>query len=160
MKTFLLPILALPLLLLPACGPKKEAATEAAHDDAGAAAKAGEFARLAFLDRNFTAAYDLFWEEGKKEVSLDRLTEVVKGMHPTGYPDRVAAVAVEPVKGKPAIVVFLDGTSGKGNFHYHITMAGSAEKGYRVAGIYRDPVPVAASKERRPLTAKPPEGKR
>ena len=102
------------------------------HDPAVAAAKAEEFARVAFVNRDVQKSYDLLAVGTRRYVSLEKLKEVITRLHPKGYPSAVQAGGSEPMPGEKAVYVFLAGESAGERFYYRLTLEGTAKAGYRV----------------------------
>ena len=127
------------------------------HDEDQAAAKAKEFAEVAFVQREYKKAYDLLWEETKKHVSFEQFLDVVNKMHPNAHPAQVAAIEFEPLPGQAGMNIYLKGKNGKEEFFYRFGMAGTKESGYKVSGIFRGNGPYPPSKLRRALKDAPKE---
>jgi hypothetical protein len=102
------------------------------HDPASAAAKAEEFARVAFIERDMARSYELLAVGTKRYVSLEKHQEVIGRLHPKGYPNAIKAGDFEPMPGEKAIYVFLTGENAGESFYYRLTMEGTARTGYRV----------------------------
>jgi hypothetical protein len=111
------------------------------HDPATAAAKAEEFARVAFVHRDAERSYDLLALGTRRYVSLEKHKEVIARLHPKGYPNAVEAGESEPMPGEKAIYIFLAGQNTGERFYYRFTMEGTATTGYRVLQFDRSKGP-------------------
>ncbi|HVO92236.1 MAG TPA: hypothetical protein VMT22_05315 [Terriglobales bacterium] len=105
------------------------------HDQGLAARRALEFARVAFIDKNLTQAYEMLSDSGKRHVPLDKFKQAIASMHPRGYPTKLTAVEYEPMPGENAIYIFLKGQNLEEQFTYRVTLEGSADTDYRVLKI-------------------------
>ncbi len=122
------------------------------HSPDAAGKEAEKFAFLAFVKHDFQNA--LLKLVGQSFGSEMKLKEIVGKMHPTGYPDAVVATEFEPIPGQRAMNIFLVGENNSEQFYYRFTMAGTAETGYRVSGLWRGSGPYPPSKRRRSLEHK------
>jgi hypothetical protein len=102
------------------------------HNNDRAAKKAEEFARIAFVNRDFEAGYKLLAEGTRRYVSVEKFTEAITRLHPKAYPMTVTAQEFEPMPGEKAIYVFLTGQNADERFYYRLTMEGTAVTDYRV----------------------------
>jgi hypothetical protein len=102
------------------------------HNSEIASARAEEFARVAFIDRDTDKSYELLAAGTQRYVSREKLKEVTGRLHPRGYPKSVKAGESEPMPGEKALYVFLTGQNGDERFYYRFTMEGTAGTGYRV----------------------------
>src|SRR5574341_570350 len=75
------------------------------HDIDLARKGAIEFAEAAFVRRNMDKGYALLADNARSYVPLDKFTEKVKQMHRSGYPDKITALDVVPVKGEKLVHV-------------------------------------------------------
>jgi hypothetical protein len=123
------------------------------HDPDTAAIRAIEFAKEAFIDLNQPEAYSYFTEEMQRSVSFDKYIDTIARMHPIKFPQVVTATEYEPVPGKEALVILLDGENADEKFHYRLTMVGTTYTNYEIASMFRVPHHPAAS-GRRPLPVK------
>ncbi len=121
------------------------------HDEDQAAAKAKEFAQVAFIQQEYRKAYILLWEETKKQISFEKFQDVVEKMHSKAYPSQVTATEYEPIPGQAGIQIYLNGKNGNEEFFYRFDMAGTKESGYRVSGIFRGNGPYPPTKLRKML---------
>jgi hypothetical protein len=121
------------------------------HDPSIAAARAVEFADLAFVQGAAERSHDLLTDDTKKTTSVAAFGEVLQRMHPKTRPPSVRATEFEPVPGQKMISIFLRGENGDELFFYRLVMSGTASAGYRVAGLFRGSGPYPESKLRREL---------
>jgi hypothetical protein len=145
----------LPMMLL-AIGCGVPTVTVLHHDEDKAAEEAEKFAQVAFVQHDPQAAYTVFSEEMKKEITFAIMADTLKKLHPTGYPTHVSATEFEPMPGQPAMNIFLRGKRDNEDFYYRLVMKGTVDTGYRVAGFFRGNGPPPASKLRQPLIRKAP----
>lgn len=118
-----------------------------------AAVIAIEFAKEAFIDLNQPEAYGFFTEEMQKNVSFDKYIDTIARMHPNKFPRVLTATEYEPIPGKQAMLILLDGENADEKFHYRLTMTSTTYGGYKIAGMFRvAEQPPSAS--RRPLPVK------
>jgi hypothetical protein len=120
------------------------------HDQNVAARKALAFAKAAILEQDFEAAHGMVREEDQKEITKERLEEVVKSGHPTGRPTELRAIEFEPVPGQPAIQIFLMGKNDKEMFYYRVPVVGTVTDGYFPQGLFRGsgPYPQTALRQK------------
>jgi hypothetical protein len=111
------------------------------HNTERAGVKAEEFARIAFVNRDFETGYKLLAEGTRRYVSVDKFKEVITRLHPKGYPITVTAREFEPMPGEKAIYVFLTGESADERFYYRVTLEGTAGTDYRVLQFDRSANP-------------------
>lgn len=102
------------------------------HDIDLARKGAIEFAEAAFVRRNMDKGYALLADNARSYVPLDKFTEKVKQMHRSGYPDKITALDVVPVKGEKLVHVRLRGRGSEGSFEYTLALSGTRDTGYRV----------------------------
>ena len=127
--------------------------TAISHNQDMAAIKAILFAKEAFIDLNQPGAYDLLSEEMRRDVSLDKFINVIARMHPVAFPRVVVATDYEPMPGQKSMFIWLYGEYGEEKFYYRLTMLGTTETDYRVAGMFRVPE-LPPSQMRKPLPVK------
>ena len=121
------------------------------HDPSIAAARAVEFAELAFVQGASERSHALLADDSKKTTSVAALGEVLQRMYPKARPLSVKATEFEPVPGQKMISIFLRGENGDELFFYRLVMSGTATAGYKVAGLFRGSGPYPESKLRRKL---------
>ena len=103
------------------------------HDEKLAAEQAVEFAEAAFVQHDFDRSYLLLADKARAYVPLEKFKEKVTYMHPNGYPIKVSIVSASAVFGEKIVNVMLHGSGRHGEqFEYALTMAGTAQTGYRV----------------------------
>jgi len=103
------------------------------HDENSAAMRAVEFAEVAFIQHDFDKGYLLLAGKARAYVPLEKFKETVTFMHPNGYPIKVTAVGAAAIKGEKIVNVALRGAGRGGEqFDYALTLAGTAQAGYRV----------------------------
>ena len=107
------------------------------HNQEMAAIKAILFAKEAFIDLNQPEAYSFLSEEMQRNVSLDKFIETIGQMHPVAFPRVVTATEYEPMPGQKSMFIWLYGENEKEKFYYRLTMAGTTETDYKVAGMFR-----------------------
>jgi hypothetical protein len=103
------------------------------HDENSATMRAVEFAEVAFVQHNFDKGYLLLADKARAYVPLEKFKETVTFMHPNGYPIKMTAVGAAAVKGEKIVNVSLRGNGRGGEpFDYALSLAGTAQAGYRV----------------------------
>src|SRR5262249_18589051 len=102
------------------------------HDENAATLGAVEFAQVAFVQHDLDKGYLLLADKARAYVPLEKFKETVTSMHPNGYPSRVKAMGAQPVKGEKIVNVALSGDGPGGQFNYGLSLAGTAQAGYRV----------------------------
>lgn len=107
------------------------------HNPDMAAIRAIEFAKEAFIDLNQPTAYSYLTAEMQRNVSFDKYIDTIARMHPIKFPLVLTATEYEPIPGKEALVILLDGENADERFHYRLTMAGTTDRNYKIAGMFR-----------------------
>lgn len=102
------------------------------HDTDLAAKRAVEFAEATFVRRNLEQGYALMADKARSYVPLDKFTEKVAKMHPSGHPNKITAVSAVPITGEKLVAVSLRGAGDGGQFEYTFSVAGTAATDYRV----------------------------
>lgn len=103
------------------------------HDENLAATQAVEFAEVAFVQHDFDRGYLLLADKARAYVPMEKFKEKVTYMHPHGYPIKVSIVSAAPILGEKIVNVRLHGNGRGGEqFDYALTLAGTAQAGYRV----------------------------
>jgi hypothetical protein len=102
------------------------------HDTGLASKRAVEFAEATFVRRNLDQGYALLADKARSYVPLDKFTEKVTQMHPSGHPNKVTVVSAVPVAGEKLVIVSLRSAGDGGQFEYAVSMAGTAATDYRV----------------------------
>jgi hypothetical protein len=121
------------------------------HDQNSAAKAATEFARTAFVDRDFTKAHGLLASRSKTYIPLDKLSETITRMHPKSFPSHVTATEYEPMPGQRGMTIYVKGEGEGEEFFYRLVMDGDSTSGYQVTGLFRGNGP-NPSTNKRPLT--------
>jgi signal recognition particle receptor subunit beta len=119
-----------------------------------AAASAVEFAKVAFIDRNVDKAYSLLDPEFQAIAPKEKLNEALAVVNAPTTPTTVTATEFEPVAGQDGMMIYLIGENGSEKFYYRLGMKGTEEKGYKVAGIFRNPEQYPPSELKQPLAVK------
>lgn len=105
------------------------------HDEALAAKRALEFAKVVLIERDFVKGHGMLADGGKRHVPLDKLKQTVASMHPRNYPNKITALEYEPMVGEKAIYIFLSGYTGEELISYRLTLEGTATTDYKVLKI-------------------------
>jgi hypothetical protein len=105
------------------------------HDEALAAKRALEFAKVVLIEKDFVRGHELLADGGKRHIPLDKLKQTVASMHPREYPKKVTALEYEPMVGEKAIYIFLSGNTGEELISYRLTLEGTATTDYKVLKI-------------------------
>jgi len=122
------------------------------HDQDLAAAKTVEFAKAAFVERNFEKASKALPIRRQNPNSVKQVEDIVTKMHPSSYPEFVTATEYEPVPGQKVIRIFLIGENDQNEkFYYAVILEGTVDEGYSVVECYRSPEPLPSSGTRKPL---------
>jgi len=139
---------------LGACLEKTETASPVSdilHDENSAAKVAAAFVDALAVKRNPNAAWGLLAVGTQAELPPPKLAEILRNMHPKGYPGRVQASQFEPLPGQKRMNVYVDGT-GEDGFSYQVVLEGDSGAGYRVLAIHRsEGGPFPPSKSKHPL---------
>ena len=120
------------------------------HDQTVAASSAAQFARTAYISKDFKTAHSMLAPQARASVTLDTLTDTIAKMHPNGYPDDVSAVEYEPLPGQAAMNIYLKGQNATETFYYRMLMVGDKASGYKVSYLARGSGPYPPS-NRHPL---------
>lgn len=116
-------------LILPGCAGSEK------HDEALAAKRALEFAKVVFIEKDFVKGHEMLSDGGKRHIPLDKLKQTVVSMHPREYPKKITALEYEPMVGEKAIYIFLSGNTGEDLISYRLTLEGTATTDYKVLKI-------------------------
>ena len=117
MKTFLTFIM---LAAIPACS-----SHASKQNPELAAARAVEFARAAFVDRDIDKAYGLLDPEFQAYAPKEKFVEVITTMNSPISPTVITATEFEPILGQEGMNIYLTGEDGGEKFYYRIPMKGS-----------------------------------
>lgn len=115
------------------------------HDEDAAAMKALEFVKPAFIAHDAQASYPLISEETRRTLTAAKLTEVLMGLHPTGYPTTITATEFESIPGQKMLNIILLGENQSEKFFYRLVMVGTKPTGYTVGGLFRSNRPYAGN---------------
>jgi hypothetical protein len=107
------------------------------HDQNSAARAATEFARIAFVDRDYTKAFSLLAPRSRPYITLEKLSETIPKMHPKSFPSQVTATEYEPMPGQSGMTIYVKGDGEGEEFFYRLVMDGDASSGYQVSGLFR-----------------------
>ena len=102
-----------------------------------AAKRALEFAEVALVKQDFDAAYALLSNKAKSYVTVEKFKETIRRLHPDGYPLTVRTTGFKPMKDEKAIYVYLSADTANRQFHYTLTLTGSAASDYQVSVVAR-----------------------
>ena len=107
------------------------------HDENKAAAEAGEFLRILFLESNFEKAYQKLSEESRNVTNpagLQKITGMMK--ENIGNLKELQLDSFSPVPGQKAINIFYNGIKEKGLCYFRVFLTGDASSGYKVSGFF------------------------
>ncbi len=107
------------------------------HDEALAKKRALEFAETALVRHNIERGYAQLSDSAKRYVSVEKFRETLSRLHPNGYPTRVSVTGYKPIFNEKTIYIFLRGDGSGKQFHYMLTLEGTAGSDYRVSVIMR-----------------------
>lgn len=125
------------------------------HDEALAAKRALEFAKVVLIEKDFVKGHEMLADGGKRHIPLDKLKETVASMHPRAYPKKVTALEYEPMVGEEAIYIFLSGNTGEDLISYRLTLQGTAATDYKVLKIDQGMGFPTFSNQKRPFKPAP-----
>ena len=108
-----------------------------AHDEEMAAKRALEFAEVALIKQDFDAAYALLSNKAKSYVPVEKFKETIRRLHPQGYPLTVRTTGFKPMTDEKAIYIYLSADTADGQFHYTLTLTGTAASDYQVSVVAR-----------------------
>jgi len=121
------------------------------HNPIMAATSATEFAQVAFVERNADKAFNMLHPDAQAYSTKQKFAEVLTAMNSPTSPLSVNATDFEPIQGEEGMNIYLTGENDTQTFYYRIQMRGTREKGYKPAGLFRNPKPYPKSPLRRPL---------
>ncbi len=121
------------------------------HDENMAANSALEFAKVAFVQQDYTKAYYLLSQNGK--MPFQKFNNVIREIHPNGFPTTVKTTEYEPMPGQEAMSIFLYGERTDEKFYYRVVMQGTKKTNYKVFAFYQGNGPYPQSKLRKSLKA-------
>lgn len=125
------------------------------HDEALAAKRALEFAKVVLIEKDFAKGHAMLSDGGKRHIPLDKLKQTVASMHPRSYPSKVTALEFEPMLGENAIYIFLSGYTGEELISYRLTLEGTAATDYKVLKIDQGMGFPTFSNQKRPFKPAP-----
>jgi len=101
------------------------------------AKRALDFCKVTFAEKNMSAGYKMLASNTRKDISPQIFEEIMKQLHPDGYPSQFKALEYQKIPEKNMMDIFLIGNHGDKKFHYRVTLKGTAEKGFWVNEVYR-----------------------
>ncbi len=107
------------------------------HNEELAAKRALEFAEVALVKQDLDAAYALLANKAKSYVSAEKFKETIQRLHPDGYPLTVRTTGFKPMKDEKAIYIYLSADTANRQFHYTLTLDGTAASDYKVSVVAR-----------------------
>ncbi len=116
-----------------------------------AAASATEFAQVAFVEKNIDKAFSMLDPEAQAYIGKEKFSEGLTRMNTPTAPESIIATDFEPIQGQEGMNIYITGESPNETFYYRIPMRGTQDKGYKPAGLFRNPGPYPKSPMRRPL---------
>ena len=124
------------------------------HEPERAAVSAVEFAKAAFVQRDIDRAFGLLDPEFQQYAPKEKLAEVLATMNSPTSPTVVTATEFELIHGQEGMIIYLIGENGSERFYYRLPMKRTEEKGYKVAGVFRNQGQYLPSESRQPLRAR------
>lgn len=111
--------------------------TQIRHDTTPAAQKAEQFARAAFVERDYQKAQQFTSSMVQKgPIPLEELQKAVPKMHDAGYPTEVTITEYEPIPGQRSMYIYATGTNGEKKYYYRFGMSGDVDAGYKVGAFW------------------------
>jgi hypothetical protein len=107
------------------------------HNEEMAAKRALEFAEVALVKQDLDAAYALLSNKAKSYVPVEKFKETIQRLHPNGYPLTVRTTGFKPMTDEKAIYIYLSADTADGQFHYALTLNGTAASDYKVSVVER-----------------------
>ena len=121
------------------------------HSPIKAATSAAEFAQVAFVERNIDKAFSMLHPDFQAYTTKEEFARVLTGMNSPRAPLSINATDYERIVSGEGMNIYLTGENDTQTFYYRIPMMGTAQKGYKPAGIFRNPEPYPKSESRHPL---------
>jgi hypothetical protein len=121
------------------------------HSEERAAQKAAQFAEVVFVRQDYERAYTLLSEELREKVPFEKFKGLILQGHVEGFPTVVKATDFEPLPGRKAMGVFLDGANSGLRFYYRLIMQGTKATDYQVSDFQVSKEPYPRSSLTRPL---------
>ena len=116
-----------------------------------AATSATEFAQIAFVEKNIDKAFTMLDPEAQAYITKEKFSQTLTTMNTPTSPKSIVATDFEPIQGQEGMNIYITGESDTETFYYRIPMKGTAGKGYKSVGAFRNPGPYPKSPLRRPL---------
>lgn len=116
-----------------------------------AAASATEFAQVAFVEKNIDKAFSMLDPEAQAYIGRENFSQGLTKINTPTTPKSINATDYEPIQGQEGMNIYITGESDTETFYYRIPMKGTEQKGYKPAGVFRNPGPYPKSPMRRPL---------
>jgi len=116
-----------------------------------AAASATEFAQVAFVEKNVDKAFSMLDPEAQAYITKENFSQGLTKMNSPTAPTSIIATDFEPIQGQEGMNIYVRGENDTETFYYRIPMKGTQDKGYKPAGLFRNPGPYPKSPMRRPL---------
>ena len=109
-----------------------------------------EFCQITFSQKKMTAGYALLSPNTKRDISQADFEEIMKQLHPDGFPTKFKAVEYEKLEGKSMMDIYLIAERGNKKFYYRVTLKGTPDTGYSVNEVYRsiDVIPSFGSRHK------------
>jgi len=116
-----------------------------------AGASATEFAQVAFVEKNIDKAFSMLDPEAQAYITKENFSQGLTNINTPTTPQSIIATDFEPIPGQEGMNIYITGESDTETFYYRIPMKGTEAKGYRPAGVFRNPGPYPKSPSRHPL---------
>jgi hypothetical protein len=107
------------------------------HNEELARKRALEFAEVALVKHDLDAAYALLSNKAKSYVPVEKFKETIQRLHPDGYPLTVRTTGFKPMMDEKAIYIYLSADTANRQFHYTLTLNGTAASDYQVSVVAR-----------------------
>lgn len=107
------------------------------HNEKLAGKRALEFAEITLIKQNFDEGYALLASKARSYVPVETFKKTVSRLHPDGYPSTLIVTKFEPMLDEKALYVYLRGENSGREFHYTLTLNGTAASDYQVSVIDR-----------------------
>lgn len=121
------------------------------HSPIMAAMSATQFAQVAFVEKNTDKAFSMLHPDLQAYTTKEKFAQGLTKMNSPTAPTSIMATDYEPVQGEEGMNIYLTGENDTKTFYYRISMKGSQNKGYKPAGLFRNPGPYPKSPSRIPL---------
>ena len=107
------------------------------HNEKLAGKRALEFAEITLIKQNFDEGYALLANKARSYVPVETFKKTVSRLHPDGYPSTLTVTKFKPMLEEKALYVYLRGESSGREFHYTLTLNGTAASDHQVSVIDR-----------------------